>query len=269
MKDKKYLKEFINYILKYKISFFLICIFCIFISILNIISPIFVGKIIDIIILKDLKIFYQKISILLIIYFLTFIFSFLLYKILSKLCSKVCYSLRNKLFDKVLYSNEKFLQEKNIGSILNHFSIDIENIYTGLLGFFNKSIIGLFSIIFSVIIMFKINLSLSIILIISGPTMYVISRFITKNTSKFFSEKAEALSVLNTYSNEVFSNSKLVRNFNLNSNIKEKFDALNKNTKQIGFKSHFFSSLTNPSTRFVSNVSYIIVGTVRMYFSFK
>lgn len=88
MKDKKYLKEFINYILKYKISFFLICIFCIFISILNIISPIFVGKIIDIIILKDLKIFYQKISILLIIYFLTLFLAFFYIKYFQNYVAK-------------------------------------------------------------------------------------------------------------------------------------------------------------------------------------
>lgn len=102
MKKSDSLKKFLHHLFNYKISIICICIFCIFISLFNILSPIYVGKTIDNIIQKESALFSKNILIIVLIYILLFITNICLYKLLTKFCSKICYDLRKKLLQKLI-----------------------------------------------------------------------------------------------------------------------------------------------------------------------
>ena len=107
--------------------------------------------------------------------------------------------------------------------------------------------------------MIKINKVMTVILICIAPIMYIISRFVGRNTTKLFSKRAEKVSDINGYTEEALTGFKTIKNFNSEQYFENNFKNKNESLKNVGIKSQFYSSLTNPSTRFVSNLAYIVV----------
>ena len=118
---------------------------------------------------------------------------------------------------------------------------------------------GIITVIISIIIMIKINKVMTVILICIAPIMYIISRFVGRNTTKLFSKRAEKISDINGYTEEALTGFKTIKNFNSEQSFENNFKNKNESLKNVGIKSQFYSSLTNPSTRFVSNLAYIVV----------
>ena len=100
---------------------------------------------------------------------------------------------------------------------------------------------------------------MTVILICIAPIMYIISRFVGRNTTKLFSKRAEKVSDINGYTEEALTGFKTIKNFNSEQYFENNFKNKNESLKNVGIKSQFYSSLTNPSTRFVSNLAYIVV----------
>lgn len=110
--------------------------------------------------------------------------------------------------------------------------------------------------------MIKLNYIMAIITILSAPVMYFISRFIVNRTKKMFEARNELISKINGYTGEIISNNKTVKNFNYTKVTEDKFNKINKELYEDGKKAQFYSSLTNPCTRFINNLTYIIIGIV-------
>ena len=103
---------------------------------------------------------------------------------------------------------------------------------------------------------------MAIITFFSAPVMYFISRFIVNRTKKMFKARTELISKINGYTAEIISNNKTVKDFNYTKITENKFDEMNKKLYKEGKKAQFYSSLTNPCTRFVNNLAYIVIGIV-------
>ena len=152
------------------------------------------------------------------------------------------------------------------GAIINMFSTDIENISTGTMQSISKIISGIFTIILATYIMINLNIPLTVLLIVLSLLMFAISKYIVSHTNNMFVKRADLLAKLNAYTDELISGKKTFDNFNYNEISSKNFKEKNSELYNYGYKTQFYSSLTNPSTRFVSNLSYIIIAMLGIIF---
>lgn len=152
------------------------------------------------------------------------------------------------------------------GEIINMFSTDIENISNGTMQSVSKIISGIFTIILATYIMINLNIPLTVLLIFLSLLMFVISKYIVSHTNNMFVKRADLLAKLNAYTDELISGKKTLDNFNYNEISSKNFKEKNSELYNYGYKTQFYSSLTNPSTRFVSNLSYIIIAMLGIIF---
>lgn len=248
-----------KYIKNSKYSIIIIAIFSILSSVMTILAPIYIGKTIDSTIPFIKENLITEIIKLLLIYVILFISNLLLNKALIKFATKTSKTLRADLFEKTNKLTLKYLDKNPYGDTLNRFTIDVENVSNGLIQSVSKITMGIITVIISIIIMIKINKVMTVILICIAPIMYIISRFVGRNTTKLFSKRAEKISDINGYTEEALTGFKTIKNFNSEQYFENNFKNKNESLKNVGIKSQFYSSLTNPSTRFVSNLAYIVV----------
>lgn len=253
------MKNFRKYIKNCKYSIIIITIFSILSSIMTILAPIYIGKTIDSTIPFIKENLITEIIKLLLIYVVLFISNLLLNKALIKLATKTSKVIRADLFEKTDRLTLKYLDKNPYGDTLNRFTVDVENVSNGLIQSVSKITMGIITVIISIIIMIKINKVMTVILICIAPIMYIISRFVGRNTTKLFSKRAEKISDINGYTEEALTGFKTIKNFNSEQYFENNFKNKNESLKNVGIKSQFYSSLTNPSTRFVSNLAYIVV----------
>ena len=253
------MKNFRKYIKNSKYSIIIITIFSILSSIMTILAPIYIGKTIDSTIPFIKENLITEIIKLLLIYVVLFISNLLLNKALIKFATKTSKAIRADLFEKTNRLTLKYLDKNPYGDTLNRFTVDVENVSNGLIQSVSKITMGIITVIISIIIMIKINKVMTVILICIAPIMYIISRFVGRNTTKLFSKRAEKISDINGYTEEALTGFKTIKNFNSEQSFENNFKNKNESLKNVGIKSQFYSSLTNPSTRFVSNLAYIVV----------
>ncbi len=253
------MKNFRKYIKNCKYSIIIITIFSILSSIMTILAPIYIGKTIDSTIPFIKENLITEIIKLFLIYVVLFISNLLLNKALIKFATKTSKALRADLFKKTNKLTLKYLDKNPYGDTLNRFTVDVENVSNGLIQSVSKITMGIITVIISIIIMIKINKVMTVILICIAPIMYIISRFVGRNTTKLFSKRAEKISDINGYTEEALTGFKTIKNFNSEQYFENNFKNKNESLKNVGIKSQFYSSLTNPSTRFVSNLAYIVV----------
>lgn len=255
---KSTLSKIINLILKYKINFVFIVLLSINIAISSIVSPLYIGNSIDNI--HSYPLFIKNIFYLILLYFSYFISNILLSICITNLASNISKDLRTKLYSKL--NNLKFKDIDNIsyGEIVNTFSVDVNNISNGVIGSISKILIGISSIILAIILIFRINVIMSIILILSTPIMYCSSKFIVSRTKKLFQKRANTLSKISGLSEEMFSGVKTYKSYNYEDYSISKFAKTNNKLSIFWKNARFYSSLTNPVTRFVTNLAYISIG---------
>ncbi len=260
------MKRLLKYILKFKFLFICICLFSLISALCTIIAPVFVGNIIDEIVSNTDRLFINLI-ILLSIYLILFISNLLLNLCLTKLTTKTSHSIRVDLFNKLNKLTIAYTDKEKYGDIVNRFTVDVDNLSNGIISSLSKITIGIVTTIVSIIIMLKINYVMAIILILVAPIMYIISNYIKKNTKKLFVHRAYKLSELNGYTEEIISGQKTFKDFAYEDTAINNFKNINHDLYYIGLKSQFYSSLTNPSTRFISNLAYVFVGILGILFA--
>lgn len=253
------MKNFKKYLKNSKYSIIIIALFSVISSVMTILAPIYIGKTIDSTIPFIKENLITEIIKLLLIYVILFISNLLLNKALIKFATKTSKALRADLFKKTNKLTLKYLDKNPYGDTLNRFTVDVENVSNGLIQSVSKITMGIITVIISIIIMIKINKVMTVILICIAPIMYIISRFVGRNTTKLFSKRAEKISDINGYTEEALTGFKTIKNFNSEQYFENNFKNKNESLKNVGIKSQFYSSLTNPSTRFVSNLAYIVV----------
>ena len=247
-----------------KLYIFLIVIFSILSAGLSITYPVIIGNIIDKIGVATNLI--NDFIILALIFILLFFSNLLLNYFLSSYTSKLSKNIRNILFDKINSLPIPILEKYDNGDIINLFSADIENIANGTIQSLSKIISGVFTIVLATYIMIGLNVSLTLVLIVLSLLMFVISKFIVSHTNSMFSKRANLLANLNSYTEEIISGKKTFDNFNYQNIASKNFNKRNNELYRYGYKMQFYSSLTNPSTRFISNLSYIIIAMLGIVF---
>lgn len=264
MKNKT-LFRLTDYLKKYRYKMIVSVIFAFISNILMILGPLFVGKAIDVILGKskvDFNHLLVLIFILIGIYGASAIFLWLFTVMANKIAYGVVRDIRQEAFDKVSSLPLKYFDGNAHGDIISRLTNDIDAISDGLLQGITQFLPAIVVILGSIIIMLKLNIAITIVIIFMTPPCFFIAAFITKRSNKMFKEQQKTLGELNGYVEEIIGNQKIVKAFGYEEESKKVFKEINGRLYKCGRLAQFYSSLTNPSTRFVNNISYILVGVV-------
>lgn len=252
------MKKNINIIFKdNKKLFLIILVFSFIYGIGNVFVPIFIGNGLNNIVNNNI------LSIILILFFsyiILFLSEIFASISLNKIASSLSKKLRHNIFKKMNTIKISYIDDIQIGDILNLINVDIENIVRVVNQTSFKILSGIVTILGITIVIININIILAIILIISAPIMFIISKFIVNRTNIYFIRRADKISDLNEYSEEIISKYKSIKNYMYEKEAIQKFEQINNNLYNISLKAQFFSALTNPSSRFVINIIYILIG---------
>lgn len=170
--------------------------------------------------------------------------------------------IRVKAFDRLQKVPLHFIDTMPHGDILSRVAVDAEQVADGLLMGFTQLFTGIVTIFGTIGFMAVINVKITLLVVFVTPLSLFVANFIAKRTFKFFKVQSETRGEMTALINETVGNLKLVKAFGYEEKSREKFEEINARLQNCGVKALFFSSITNPCTRFVNGVVYTLVGIV-------
>ncbi len=153
-----------------------------------------------------------------------------------------------------------YIDSHPYGDTISRIITDIDQFSDGLLMGFNQLFAGILTIVGTLVFMLTINVKITIIVVVLTPLSLFIAGFIAKNTFDMFKKQSEARGALTSLIDEMIGNQKIVQAFAYEDEAQQRFEGLNKKLEGCSLKAIFFSSLVNPSTRFVNSIVYAVVG---------
>lgn len=261
-KNKGTLKKVFSYIGKYKYFLILSMFFAAVTVGLTLYAPILVGKAIDCIIGKGNVDFVNMKSIL--IKVAVFVVSTALIQWLMNVCNnKITYNvsrdLRKKAFEKIEILPFSYIDTHSKGDIVSRVITDVDQLSDGLLMGFTQFFTGVITIIGTLAFMLSVNVFITIVVVVVTPLSFFIARFIAKKTFNMFSLQSKTRGEQTSFIDEMISNQKVAEAYSMNEENKIRFDKINDDLAKYSLKATFFSSITNPATRFVNSIVYAAV----------
>ncbi len=232
-------------------------------NILMVAGPFIVGKGVDAIVGRgqvDFKSILNIVIIILILYLVSAFFQWSLQVITAVLSNRTLERLRKDVFDHILKMPLRFFDQKPHGDIMGRLTNDMENIGEGIYQSVTQFFTGIISIVGSLVFMFVLNPWITLIVIVMTPVTFLIASFITRRSSKMFKEQSKVNGELNGYIEEIIGNQKVVKSFNYEDRAQKQFEEINGRLYKCGRWAQFYSSLVNPSTRLVNNITYVLLG---------
>ncbi|MGF0110175.1 MULTISPECIES: ABC transporter ATP-binding protein [unclassified Clostridium] len=259
------IKRILNYTKSYN-KYILIAFISAVINIsLTLLTPILIGRAVDLIIGKN-NVDFNKLVNILILLLVTIIFSSLFQLIMTRCTNIVSYKtikdLRIDVFNKLNSLPLKYIDGNSHGSIINTVINDIEIISDGLLQGFSQLFTGFITIIGTLIFMLFIDIKIALLVVIITPLSLFTASTIAKYCHSMFRNQSKVRGELTGYVEEMIGNQKIVKAFSYEDRAIEKFELINKSMYTYGQKAQFYSALTNPVTRFVNGIVYAVVGIV-------
>ncbi len=256
-------KRLLKYIGKHR-RFVLGALLCaVFSNILMIAGPFIIGKGVDNIVGKGQVDFEQILNIVVIIiilYLVSAVFQWSLQVLTSKLANRTVEGLRNDVFTHVTKMPLEYYDRNAHGDIMARLTSDMEYISEGIFQSVTQFVTGIISIVGSLVFMFILNPFITLVVIVMTPITFFIASFITKRSSSLFKEQSRLNGELNGFVEEMVGNQKVVKAFNYEDRAREKFEEINGRLYKAGRWAQFYSSLVNPSTRLVNNITYVLLG---------
>lgn len=154
----------------------------------------------------------------------------------------------------------RYVDSKPYGEIISRIITDVEQFSDGLLMGFSQLFTGLVTIVGTLIFMLTIDVKISLIVILITPISLFVAGFIAKRTYKMFKCQSESRADMTSLVEEMVGNQKVVQAFAYGDTATKRFDEINKDLQKFSLRAIFFSSITNPSTRFVNGLVYSGVG---------
>lgn len=178
----------------------------------------------------------------------------------NKLAYLTIRDIRCDIFAKLERVPVKFIDSKTKGELTSRVINDIEIISDGLLQGFTQLFSGVVTIIGTIIFMMIINVKISLFVIILTPLSFIVASKITKLTHDTFVKQSKLRGEMVSLTEEMAGSQKIVKAFVYEKRAEERFDKINREFGKVGAKATFYSSLTNPTTRFVNGLIYTTVG---------
>lgn len=259
----KTLKTVLQYTKKYMVYIVFSLIFAALTVALTLYVPILTGDAIDLIIDKGNVNFDEIFAILKkigIIILLTAIAQWIMNLCNNKITYGVVRDIRRKAFDKLEILPLKYIDAHSHGGIVSRVITDVDTFADGLLMGFTQLFTGVITILGTLIFMLSINIKITIVVVFITPVSLLVASFIAKRTYKMFRLQSEIRGEQTALIDEMIGNQKVVKAFGHEDEALADFDGINERLRACSLKAIFFSSTTNPSTRFVNSLVYTGVG---------
>ncbi|RZT02396.1 ABC transporter ATP-binding protein [Cuneatibacter caecimuris] len=170
--------------------------------------------------------------------------------------------LRLQAFGKLQKVPLKYIDSNSHGDLIQAMVDDVDRISDGLLQGFTQLFTGVVTILGTLLFMLSINVTIALVVVVLTPLSFFVASFISRRTYSKFKEQSAIRGELTGFVEEMLGNQKVVKTFCYEDRAVEKFSAMNEQLNQVGVMAQFYSSLTNPCTRFVNGVVYAAVGII-------
>lgn len=193
------------------------------------------------------------------LYIISALFSFMMSYIMASVSQKTVYNMRNDVKAKLDRLPLKYFDARTHGEILSRVTNDMDNIATTLQQSMTQLITSLVSVIGILIMMLTISPVMTLIALITLPVSMAITAVVAKKSQKYFVEQQKSIGELNGHVEEMYTGHKIVKAFGHEETSIEKFGEINERLFSAGWKAQFMSGLIFPVLNFVNNVGYVVV----------
>ena len=188
------------------------------------------------------------------------LFQWLMNFCMNQAAFRTVYELRKDAFEKLGNVPLNLIDNRPHGNVINTVINDIEQISDGLLQGFIQLFSGIITILGTLVLMLLIDLWMTVLVVVLTPLSIFMAGFIAKGIAVKFREQSNIRGELGGFLKETLTHQKVIRAFVYESRAQEKFEAINGRLQAVGKQAQFYSSLSNPGTRFVNSFIYLMVG---------
>lgn len=182
---------------------------------------------------------------------------------------RVVKDIRTQAFNKLEILPLKYIDSHSHGDIINRIITDIDQFSDGLLMGFTQLFTGVLTILGTLVFMFSMNPAITVVVVLVTPVSLFVASFIARKTFRMFKMQSQTRGELTSLVEEMLGNQKVVQAFAHEADAQEKFEDINENLRVWSLKATFFSSITNPATRFVNSLVYASVGIAGAFAAVK
>ncbi|MBP3907077.1 MAG: ABC transporter ATP-binding protein, partial [Peptostreptococcaceae bacterium] len=275
------MKNLFEYLKPYRLSMLVVIIFAIGSATFSIVGPKVLGK-------ATTKIFeglMNKVSgnslgmdfdyigkillILLGLYVISAIFSYIQGFIMSGISQKVSYNLRKAISEKINRMPLKYFDSKTHGEVLSRVTNDIDTLSQNLNQSLSQVISSTTTIIGVLIMMLSISVQMTLVSLIMLPISMILIMLVVKKSQKYFKQQQEYLGHVNGQVEEVYGGHNIVKAFNKENDVIEEFNKLNEELYNSAWKSQFLSGMMMPIMSFIGNLGYVLISIMGGYLAIK
>lgn len=177
----------------------------------------------------------------------------------NKITYSIVHDIRKDAFNKLQRLPVRYADSHPTGEIVSKVIADVDQFADGLLMGFTQFFTGVMTILGTLIFMIMINWKITLVVVLVTPLSFFVASFVAKKTYRMFSLQSETRGEQTGFIDEMIGNEKVVQAYGHEDEALEKFDDINLRLQKWSLKATFFSSITNPATRFVNNVVYALV----------
>ncbi len=204
--------------------------------------------------------------IVVVLYVISSLFSYLQSIFLIEVTTKISYDLRERLIEKILKLPMEKVEENKRGDILSRVTNDVDSLQNGITQSFIQLTTAVITLIGVFIMMLSINLWMTLATITLVPIALLLMRFMTRFSQKYFLRQLEFKGSLNGQIEETFTGHDIIRVFNQEEISMDRFESDNEKWFTHEWKSQFYSSLNGPLMNFISNFTYVVVAVLGAVF---
>ncbi len=189
--------------------------------------------------------------------------------LINRVAYRVAREIRERAFEALGNAPVKYIDGQRHGDVLSRLITDVDQVSDGLLLGFAQLFASVLTILGTLVVMLSINLWIALIVIVVTPLSLFVARFLAKRTYDLFRSQSQIRGEMTSLVNELVGNQKLVDAFRYQGAALDRFGEINGRLQTTGVKALFYSSITNPATRFVNSVVYVAVSVFGAFSAVK
>lgn len=257
----------IRKVLIYLKKYWLLCVFSVlfafFSVVLSLYLPIQIGYAVDCVLAPG-KVDFRQLGTILgnmaMVILFTAIFQWLMNTCNNRITFQVVKDIRKQAFDRLEELPLQYVDTHPYGDLISRIVTDVDQFSDGLLMGFTQLFTGVTTILGTLLIMVNINYKIAMVVILITPLSLFVAAFISKKTYDMFLRQSKIRGAMTTHIDEMIGNEKIVQAFSYEDDAIERFDEINIDLQKCSLDAIFYSSITNPATRFVNGLVYAGVG---------
>ena len=274
------LKNLVKYLKEYHIALIIVFILAVSSTIFTIVGPKILGnattelfKGIMAMIAGTGEIDFNKIGnillILLGLYVISAILSYIQNFIMTRIATKVSFKMRKQISDKINVLPLKYFDKTNTGEVLSRITNDVDVINQSLNQSVSQIITSVVSVIGILYMMFSISLSMTLVSLLVLPLSMVFVVFVMKKSQKYFKDQQEHLGKLNGHIEEMYGSHLIIKAFNKEDYANNKFEESNNKLFSSAWRGQFLTGMLFPIMNFIGNLGYVVISVMGGYFAIK